>query len=172
MSRITLARRTATLLAAGGLGVASLVASTGSAMAAGPAPTQEFHVAVSVNGHSLSGNGTGAGVEVSATLNSDGSVRYQETDNAHHLMMTGAMHNSGGATWFDNTATGWLVITGVQTGMGPVTIKIPDTTGHFRYPMETVSTGHPLFTSESSNAMAQQMVDHLNWLPGQGQVTP
>ncbi len=179
MTRRTLARSAAALLA-GGLGVSSLVASTGSAAAAGPGAAPTFQVNISVGGQGMAANRSGGALRIAASLYAGsgvggfpgGSLTYQESScfGGVPCAASGEVHSAGdGGHWFDNTTLGWLVITGVQTAYGPVTVKVPDRLGHYTYPSLTNEyPGHPLFTSEVSNPE----VASLNMLPGQGEVAP
>ena len=180
MTPRTLARTAAALLATGGLGVSSLVASTGLAAAAGPGVAPAFQVNISVGGQGMAAGRSGGALRIAASLYPGsgvggfpgGSITYQETTCVGGVPcgVSGPVHGAGdGGHWFDNTKLGWLVITGVQTAYGPVTVKVPDLLGHYTYPSLTKEyPAHPLLTSEAGNPE----VAMLDTLPGQGEVAP
>jgi hypothetical protein len=138
---------TAALAACGGLGTATLIATAAPAGASGYGPGAQFQVEISANIQGIAGNGSGGGIWFWAALNSDHTADYQETDCVHNVpgAPNGAVHNSGEATWADNGTT--LTISGVQTAVGPVSITVPDTIGHYTSPGEIPSPfGSPPFS--------------------------
>lgn len=124
------------------VGIAALTGGTaGASYGAGT----EYQVEISANVNNLSGaplygktDGSGGGFWFWAALTppssptaTSGTVDYQESDCVHNVPVApnGDVHNGGEATYTDSN--GVLTITGVMTGLGPISITIPDAYGSY-----------------------------------------
>ena len=153
-------RAVAALGFASGLTAGVLLATAGAAFA-DYGLGAEYQVEISANLENLAGQGqsTGGGVWFWAALNQDGTVNYQVTDCVHNFtapsgpVPNGSSHNSGDTTWTNND-NGTLTINGVMTGIGPVSITVPSTDGHYVYQPGSLP---PLFGGSLFSAIPAQV---------------
>lgn len=133
-------RFAAASLAAAALGVTTVVATAAPALA-DYGQGAKYQVEISANGNNLSAlggktNGSGGGFWFWAALTpsssdpSTGTADYQESDCVHNLgaAPNGDTHNGGTGTY--TVSDGMITVSGVNSGLGPMTVTVPAAYGH------------------------------------------
>jgi hypothetical protein len=142
-----LRRMLAVLAATGALALGLVLAAAAPASAGDYGPGAVYQVEISANNV---GGVPGDGVWLWIALYPDGTGDYAGSDCVHtgslegHPGLNGAGHERGDVTWIDSDGT--LIITGVALvgGEFPVTIKVPDSYGHYVLLSDDVITGFAL----------------------------
>jgi hypothetical protein len=101
--------------------------------------------------------GDGAWVWISLNRNYTGDYTMADCIHTGSAGLNAAAHSAGDVTWSDDGTNLWIIGVGAIGGLVPVTIKVPDTYGHYVKPTDSIILvpPNPIFPGFGGTAQLQ-----------------